>query len=176
VDGRQIFDSIIFSDEVVDSLKATKSIGMLIKLDMSKSFDKISWKYISDVLLSFGFHLAWIKWVMALISFSFFFLLINGSPSTHFIPSRGIRQGDPISPFLFFIMTEGLDRNLKVVISSQKIHVLNLHKFESSLSQNQFVDDTMFMGIPSAKEARSFKRVLDDFMEDSCTSVNHLKY
>jgi hypothetical protein len=56
VEGRQILDSIILSHEVTHSLKSTKSMGMLIKLDMSKDFDKLSWKYINDVLLAFGFH------------------------------------------------------------------------------------------------------------------------
>jgi hypothetical protein len=72
-------------------------------------------------------------------------------------------------------MAKGLVRSLKVVVQSHSLHGLSLHNFDSPLSHNQFFDDTMLMGVPSAREAREFKRVMDDFMEASCTSINHHK-
>jgi hypothetical protein len=101
-------DSVILVHEVIHSLKTTCTPGMLIKLDLSKDFDRLSWQYMHSLLLAFGFNEDWIAWIMKLTSSTFFSILVNGIPSWPFSPSRGIRQGDPLSPFLFVIMAEGL--------------------------------------------------------------------
>jgi hypothetical protein len=103
VEGRQILDRIILSHEVVHSLKSTKSPGMLIKLDMSKDFDKLNWKYIKEFLLAFGFHPSWISWIMILISSTLFSLLINGSPSPPFRPPEASSKVTPFLPSYPFL-------------------------------------------------------------------------
>ena len=94
--------------EVIHSLQKTGTLGMLLKLVLSKSFDKLSWAYMKSVLLAFGFAPTWVDWILHLTSSTFFYILINGVPSRPFSPTRGIRQGDSLSPFLFIIMAEGL--------------------------------------------------------------------
>ena len=93
VEGRQILDGIILAHEVVHSLKSTKNPGMILKLDLSKAFDKLSWFFIEKILLSFGFSQDWAQWILSLLSSYFFSILVNGSPSSTFSPSRGIHQG-----------------------------------------------------------------------------------
>jgi hypothetical protein len=99
VEGRKIMDGIILAHEVIHSLKTTKKPGMLLKLDLSKSFDHLSWEYIEKTLLAFGFSLEWVHWILSLLSSTFFSVLVNDCPSSTFSPSRGIHQGDPLSPF-----------------------------------------------------------------------------
>jgi len=91
VEGRQITDGIILTHEIIHSLKISKKPCMLLKLDLSKAFDRLSWKYTEKILMAFGFDPSWVRWVMSLISSSFFSVLINGIPSDTFHPSRGIR-------------------------------------------------------------------------------------
>jgi hypothetical protein len=113
VEGKKIMDSVILAHKVIHSLKMTKIPGMLIKLDLSKSFDRIIWQYIRSLLEAFSFDNHWVHWIMRLTSSAFFSILVNGVPSQPFSPTRGIRQGDPLSPFLFVLMAEGLGHYLK---------------------------------------------------------------
>jgi len=105
-------DGIILTHEIIHSLKQTKNPSMLLKLDLSKAFDSISWDYIQKILTAFGFAPSWVRWIFNLLSSTFFSTLINGIPSATYRPSRGIKQGDPLSPFLFVILAEGLGRSL----------------------------------------------------------------
>ena len=120
-EGRQITDGIILTHEIIHSLKQTKKAGMLLKFNLSKDFDTLSWKCIQKILLAFGFKPPWVIWIMSLITSTFFSILVNGTPSTPFHPSRGIRQGDPLSPFLFVIMVEGLGRYIKDALQNQQL-------------------------------------------------------
>jgi len=90
VEGRQILDGIILSNEVIHSLKILKKPSMILKLDLSKAFNKFSWNYIHQMLLAFGFNATWTRWIMNLITSPCFSVLLNGSPSSPFPSSRGI--------------------------------------------------------------------------------------
>ena len=91
MEGIQILDGIIVVHEVTHSLKCTKLPGMLIKLDISKAYNKLSWKYLEAILKAHGFSPEWVEWVMDLVSSPLYSILLNGSPSKLFPPTRGIR-------------------------------------------------------------------------------------
>jgi len=147
---------------------------MLLKIDLSKAFDSLSWIYIRKVLIAFGFAPPWVRWVMSLLSSSFFSVLINGIPSPTFRPSRGIRQGDPLSPFLFIIMAEGLGRSIHLALQSHLLKGLSFYN-SPTFSHQQFVDDNMLFGHPSVQEARQLKSLLSDFSKASGANVNKIK-
>eukprot|EP00253_Pinus_taeda_P029767 PITA_29767 len=174
VEGRHITDGIILTREIIHSLKQSKQPGMLLKIDLSKAFDSISWDYLQKILKAFGFSPSWVRWISNLISSSFFSILINSIPSPTFRPSRGIRQGDPLSPFLFVILAEGLGRSIKSAILSRKLKGIAFHQ-TPAISHQQFVDDNMLFGHPSAQEARSFNSILEDFSLASGALINKVK-
>lgn len=172
VAGRQILDGILLVNEVAHSLRSTKKPGMLIKLDLAKAFDKINWAFIKAILTAFGFSSNLTQWIMRLISSIFFSILINGTPSKCFMPTRGIRQGDPLSPFIFVLAAEGLGRLIKQKIQTGRLRGLNLHRGSDTQSHQQFVDDTMLMAHPAVQEARELKNTLTLFAEASGMAAN----
>eukprot|EP00253_Pinus_taeda_P017716 PITA_17716 len=175
VEGRQILDGLVVTQEVIHSLKVKKQKGMMIKLDMSKAYDRLSWNYLGKVLESFGFSRRWIDWIHSLISSPNFSILVNGTPSKTFTASRGIRQGDPLSPFLFILAAEGLGRFIKKEREANRIKGLKLWGNNLPLTHQQFVDDIMLFGEPTVKEVRHLRRILDLFAEDSGLEINRDK-
>ena len=148
---------------------------MLLKLDLSKAYDKLNWDFLEGVLRAFGFGDNWIRWIINLVSSAFFSILVNGTPSQPFSATRGIRQGDPLSPFLFIIIAEGLGRLLRDMQNSGQIKGLNLCENQPAQTHQQFVDDNMLMGPSSVQESRGIKKGLDLFLLASGLEINKEK-
>ena len=121
---------------------------MLIKLDIAKAYDKLSWEYLEKMLQAFRFCQDWVDWVMGLVSSPFFSILLNGSLTRIFSPYRGIRKGDPLSPFLFILAAEGLSRLIKSQEGQGRIRGLSFYEGMDKQTHQHFVDDTMLMGNP----------------------------
>lgn len=124
------------------------------------------------MLEAFDFEKRWIEWVYSMISTPIFSILVNGIPSNTFNATRGIRQEDPISPFLFIMAAEGLGRVIKREQREKRIKGLEPWGNNLAITHQQFVDDIMLFGEVSIKEVRNIKRVLEIFMEASGMEIN----
>eukprot|EP00253_Pinus_taeda_P021283 PITA_21283 len=111
------------------------------------------------MLTAFGFSLTWVRWLMTLISSPLYSVLVNRIPSKPYSPSRGIYQGDPLFPFLFIIMVEGLGCLIKQAVQSLDLRGISVH-VTPAITHQQFVDDNMLFGHPSISEARTYKALL----------------
>jgi hypothetical protein len=160
VEGQQIVDNIIHSHELIHTLKLQRRGGMIIQLDLAKAYEKISWHYMVKTLEDFGFAQHCINWIFSLVSVKSYSLLINGAPAKPLWPSRGIIQGDSLSPFLFIPMMEGLNRSIKSTTTGGEITCIKPFENCPTSTHQQFVDDTLIHGTPMVKEAKAYKIIL----------------
>ena len=121
IKGRKIMDAVLIANEAIDSRVGQKKPGILCKLDTEKAYDHVNWGFLLNILRKMGFGEKWIRWIRFCISTVKFSVLINGAPEGLFEAQRGIRQGDPLSPFLFIRAMEGLNNMIKTAKTNRWI-------------------------------------------------------
>lgn len=125
VPGRLITYNILVAFEVFHHMKrmnAKKRGNMAIKLDMSKAYDRIDWDYLQKIMMKMGFSDRWIDRIIKCVSTVTYSFLVNGKPTEIVTPHQGLRQGDPISPYLFLLCAEGLGAMLQQAQDLNLIH------------------------------------------------------
>jgi hypothetical protein len=115
VPGRLITDSVLIAYECLHTVRKqrNKSPFFALKVDMMKAYDRIEWEYLHGCLTKLGFSTDWINSVMRCVTNARYAVKVNGELTSPVVPSRGIRQGDPISQYLFLLCTEGLSCSLQ---------------------------------------------------------------
>ena len=115
VPGRLITNNVLIAFECTHYPKRKKGLtgACAIKLDMAKAYDRVEWEYLRRIMLRLGFQEQFVSLIMRCVTSVSFSVRVNGSLSKVFRPTRGIRQGDPISPYLFLLCAEGLSCLLK---------------------------------------------------------------
>ncbi|KAL0407597.1 UNVERIFIED_CONTAM: putative ribonuclease H protein [Sesamum radiatum] len=143
VQGRMIADNILLAQELTHCLgKNCSTNNMIIKLDMAKAYDRLNWGFLYRILEKLGFHQNWISMVRKLIENCWFSILINGEGTGFFKSTRGLRQGDPLSPALFVIAAEYLSRGLDNLFTKHpKLRFFS--KSALSVSHLAFADDVI---------------------------------
>ena len=175
VKGRQILDFVLIASECIDNRLKAGVPGVLCKLDIEKAYDHVNWEFLLFLLQQCGFSDKWRRWIRCCISSVKFSILINGNPSDFFGSSRGLRQGDPLSPFLFDIVMEALSRMLVVAIVAGQFLGFSVGNASSSLmtvSHLLFADDTLVFCDADSNHIAALRGILSRFEEMSGLKIN----
>ncbi|CAL1397336.1 unnamed protein product [Linum trigynum] len=173
--GRLIQDNIIIVHEALHHFKNHK-LGrrrdMMLKLDMKKAYDMVDWNCLEALLKKYGFDNKWCGWVSACIRTVSFSILFNGEATDSFKPSRGIRQGDPLSPFLFILMSNALTFLIDKAVESDKLKGIKLNSRCPVLTHCLFADDTVIFGKADFQEAQNIIDIIGEYGAITGQEVN----
>ncbi|CAL5344867.1 unnamed protein product [Camellia sinensis] len=173
--GRNILDGVLIANEVVDGWKKAKRKGVILKLDFEKAFDSVNWEFLFSLLSRFGFGDRWIAWIKECVSTARLSVLVNGSPTEEFSPQKGLRQGDPLSPFLFIIVAECLNVLLSKALDLNLIKGVRVGVNDVLVSHLQFADDSILFCEADEGEIVNVKRILRCFELVSGLKINYHK-
>ncbi|CAL1403199.1 unnamed protein product [Linum trigynum] len=172
---RQIIDNILLGHELMHYLKVKtrgKKGYMALKVDMEKAYDRVEWSFLLAVMNKMGFSSVWQGWILECLRSSSFSVLMNGTPSSYFKPSRGLRQGDPLSPLLFVICTEGFTALLRKAITENKLQRVKVAPRAPRISHLFFADDSYLFLRGTLQECENLIVVLNEYEELSGQRVN----
>nr|GEW44049.1 cysteine-rich receptor-like protein kinase [Tanacetum cinerariifolium] len=116
IKDRFILDGVLVINEVVEFIKKSGKRCLIFKVDFEKAYDCVNWEFLEDIMQQMGFGRKWCVWIRACLGSATSSVLVNRSPTKEFALERGIRQGDPLSPFLFLIVAESLNVAMQEVI------------------------------------------------------------
>lgn len=142
VSNRQIQDNTIVAHELFHYLKLQKSSNsgyFALKLDMNKAYDRVEWPFLKAIMEKMGFHLRWVSLIMLCLSTVSMSVLVNGKPGPFFKTTRGLRQGDPLSPFLFLFVNDALSQILRKLPAVNIIEPVQIGDLGPKISHLFFV-------------------------------------
>ncbi|XP_030923019.1 uncharacterized protein LOC115949894 [Quercus lobata] len=162
---------------MLHSFKTRKvKIGLMaIKLDLQKAYDKVNWKFIQSVLSRFGFRDIFISWITACLSSVSFEVIVNGGKSEQFKPSRGLRQGDPLSSYLFILGQEVLSRILDHELAANNISGFKASIRSPAITHVMYADDIMLFAKVNKKEAVNINQCIKKYCSWSSQQLNRGK-
>ncbi|GJZ54428.1 RNA-directed DNA polymerase, eukaryota [Tanacetum coccineum] len=172
--NRQILDGPFILNEVMHWCKAKKKQALIFKVDFEKAYDSVRWDFLDEVLDKFGFGNKWRRWVQNSLNSSRGSILVNGSPTVEFQFYKGLKQGDPLSPFLFILIMESLHLSFQRVVEAGMFSGISL-SLTLTLSHMFYADDAIFSGNWKEGNIDVLVNVLECFHQVSGLRINMCK-
>ena len=157
VEGRQILDVVLIANEVVDEKKSSGEEGVVFKIDFEKAYDHVDWGFLDHVLERKGFSPKWRSWMRGCLSLTSFAILVNRNAKGWVKATRGLRQRDPLSPFLFTLVSDVLSRMMIRAKETRLIEGFTMGRDGTKVSFLQFEDDTIFFSKASLEHLQNLK-------------------
>ncbi|KAK1549213.1 hypothetical protein Q3G72_006683 [Acer saccharum] len=176
VKGRSIFENVPLTQEMTKMLhRKVRRGNVILKIDMSKAYDCVEWKFVNQTLHVFGFPDFYCKLIQNCISTPWFSVMMNGTYKGFFKSEKGLRQGDPLSPYLFILMEEVLSRMIYIEMFEKRILPFSHPCDAPIISHMLYADDVVFFVIASKKYVRGLMRVLKKYESWTRQRVNQEK-
>jgi hypothetical protein len=178
VPGRLITDNVLVAFEALQTMdvRMKGKLGyMALKLDMSKAYDRVEWDFLEAVMLKIGFARRWVDLLMVCIRTVTYSVLINGQPHGKIVPTRGIRQGDPLSPYFFILCAEGLSTMLRRAEQEGRLTGLPISRGGTRISHLFFADDSLLFCRSSILEWARIQEILEAYERASGQKLNREK-
>lgn len=167
---RCIQDNFMYVRNLARAYHRTKTPTLLFKLDISKAFDTVSWEYILELLEHRGFSPRWRDWITLLFKTSHSTALLNGVAGKRIDHARGLRQGDPLSPYLFIIAIDTLQRVLE--LATQDGALSPLRGRNANLRLSLYADDAVIFLNPIQSDVQALFSILENFGEVTGLRLN----
>ncbi|KAL9680155.1 hypothetical protein QQ045_018033 [Rhodiola kirilowii] len=161
-----ISDNIIAAQELIHYIRtrSRQKVGFFaLKLDISKAYDRVEWDFLEVMMRSLGFPVEWISMVMSCTKSVSYVVRVNDLITEEIKPGRGIRQGDPLSPFLFLICSEWLNLKVKECQEKGKLRGVKICRGAPEITHMLFADDSVFFLRATRENAASLKKILEEY-------------
>ncbi|KAL0429071.1 UNVERIFIED_CONTAM: LINE-1 retrotransposable element O protein [Sesamum radiatum] len=178
VPGRLITDNVLLAFEINHFLNTRTKGGkhfMNLKLDISKAYDRVEWPFLQRVLGKLGFPSSFIELIMLCVSSVKYSFVLNGIRFGSITPQRGLRQGDPLSPYLFLLCTESLCSLFRNAEVKDVIPGVAVCRGAPKISHLLFADGTMVFCPANPEIVNQVRRILEVYRKASGQEINFVK-
>ncbi|KAK5833740.1 hypothetical protein PVK06_017594 [Gossypium arboreum] len=170
-----IHDNVLVAHGLMHYLRSSKNgpnKGCAIKLDKSKAYDWVEWSFLEKVMIRMDFSRVWVKKIMNCVSTVRNKEKCNMNLTDIIIPEKGLRQGDPISPYLYLFCMDVFSRMLLKAQEDNNIKGIRASKYGPRTNHLFFADDALLFARNQRREVKAFKRILVNFTRMSGQSIN----
>ena len=175
IKGRYILESVAAAHEIIHEVHRKREVGIVLKLDYEKAYDRVSWSFLEEMLKSRGFGVKWRGWILKVVQGGSICIRMNDENSAFFKPGKGIRQGDPLSPLLFNLVVDVFTRMLMRAAKKNLISGLLPQSKPGGIISLQYADDTLLFLENNLEKAANLKWLLVCFEQLSGMKINYDK-
>lgn len=168
IPGRIISDNTILAYELTHHMKRKKRGGtnyMALKLDMSKAYDRVEWHFLEGIMKRMGFCDAFTGLIKKCVETVTYRFKVNGGLTDMIIPGRGLREGDPLSPYLFLLCAEGFLALLQQAERAQHINGISICQGAPQVNHLLFADDSLLFMKANPEAAQEINTILNVYEE-----------
>jgi len=178
IPGRLITDNALIAFECIHAIQhdnSTSSKFCAVKLDLAKAYDRVDWSYLEHAMEKLGFHHTWIKWIMECVTTVCYTVRFNGVLLNTIQPTRGLRQGNPLSPYLFLFVADGLSRVLQHGNGISSVQGFNVCRRAPTVSHLLFADDGLLFFRAAVAQTDLVKKALQRYCKGMGQLINYEK-